>query len=423
MKFMRSLLVMLVLLSILTMFSSPVSAHGAHGHQLTPVILFPGWTGTRLAVSVNNQAVAPECPRSGKFEYFLLAGANPDFSQACVAKLLTLVVKFDPRSPKALPSFSEQRGVSVRIADYGKTESSPLYENLYAFLESVGYTRNVNIRVAGYDSRLTPDMGGFMERTVALIEETYRENRNTPVHLVGHSNGPLYIQYLLTHTSQQWKNKYIQGFTSLAGNLPGQGSLYSMLFTGFNVMTVSYPADLENAAASAAMLQSHPSSYMSASNPAYFKDQEVVVRDLSSGKAYTPQDYKSLFKDAKMELAQKLAPLYLGFVKFQAPYFPNVDVYAERGSGLDTMVGIVLPDLSSGQLLTENTGLILMSGDSNQEDLTNLSVMAWQAMPCYHFEMNDNPGVDHLSLALATQAVWDRLLAHTQLPRTQCGNK
>ena len=136
---------------------------------------------------------------------------------------------------------------------------------------SAGYTRNVNIRVAGYDFRLTPDMGGFMERTVRLIEETYRENRNTPVHLVGHSNGPLYIQYLLTHTTQQWKNKYIQGFTSLAGNLPGQGSMYSMLFTGFNIMTASYPTDLETAASSAAMLQSHPSSYMSASDPAYFR--------------------------------------------------------------------------------------------------------------------------------------------------------
>jgi lecithin-cholesterol acyltransferase len=33
--------------------------------------------------------------------------------------------------------------------------------------------RNVSIRVAGYDSRLSPDLGGFLERSIALIEETY----------------------------------------------------------------------------------------------------------------------------------------------------------------------------------------------------------------------------------------------------------
>ena len=42
MKSMRSLLVILMLLSTLWVFSSPVSAHEAHGKQLTPIILFPG---------------------------------------------------------------------------------------------------------------------------------------------------------------------------------------------------------------------------------------------------------------------------------------------------------------------------------------------------------------------------------------------
>ena len=58
--------------------------------------------------------------------------------------------------------FSNPRGVSVRIMDYGKTQSAPFYEPLYAALEADGYTRNKNIRVAGYDARLTPDMAGFV---------------------------------------------------------------------------------------------------------------------------------------------------------------------------------------------------------------------------------------------------------------------
>ncbi len=420
MKILKVSLIALTLLALVLMTGSPVSAQVPQDKHLTPVILFPGWGGTRLEVRVHNQTVAPECPRSGTFEYYLFAPSSTEFSQVCQDKLLTLVYQFDTRKLGSAPRVSEQRGVRVRVADYGMTESVPLYETLFAFLEQAGYTRNVNIRVAGYDFRLTPDMGGFMVRTKALIEETYRDNHNTPVHLVAHSNGPLYAQYLLTHTSQQWKNKYIQGFTPIAGNWPGQGFLYMLLFTGFNIPSATFPSDPENAASSAAMYESHPSTYMSASDPAYFRDQEVVIRIGPGGREYTPQDYQQLFEDAGLDLAQKIALYYFGFVKFQPPYFPYVDVYAEKGSGLETVVGLQLPDLTVGQPIGDAPVFITRDGDSNQEDITNDAVLVWQAMPCYRFEFHDNPGVDHLSLALASQAVWDRLLMHLQQQRSEC---
>ena len=47
---------------------------------------------------------------------------------------------------------------------------------MYQALEAAGYTRDRDIRVAGYDARLTPDMAGFLQRSKRLIEETYREN-------------------------------------------------------------------------------------------------------------------------------------------------------------------------------------------------------------------------------------------------------
>jgi lecithin-cholesterol acyltransferase len=202
----------------------------------TPVVLFPGWHGTTLQVTVHGQTVARECPTTGTFENIWFAGPQAGFTQVCQDKLMTLVYYRWPFLPKSR-RFSDQPGVTVTIKDYGKTESAPLYEDLYAFLEAHGYKRNVNIRVAGYDSRLTPDIGVFLLRTMVLIEETYYKNGNAPVHLVGYSNGPLYAQYLLTHTTQAWKDKYIHGFTPLAGNWPGQGSMYAMLFTGLNVNT------------------------------------------------------------------------------------------------------------------------------------------------------------------------------------------
>ncbi len=423
------ILIAVVVLTLLVSNILPAAAQVPQNNRppdpLTPVVIFPGWGGTRLNVRVHNQTVAPECPRSGTFEYTFIAPPSPEFSQVCQDKLLTLVHDLDSYESFGsgvgnAPRVSEQRGVKVRIADYGKTESAPLYEPLFARLEQDGYVRNVNIRVAGYDHRLTPDMGGFLERTIDLIEETFRENHNTPVHLVGHSNGPLYAQYLLTHTTQRWKDKYIHGFTPIAGNWPGQGWLFIVLFTGYNVPTASYPTDPVNATSSAAMLASHPSSYMSAADPAYFGDQEVVIQNGPGGTMYTPQDYEQLFEDAGMELAQAIAPYYFGFVKFLPPYYPYVDVYAEKGSGLDTIVGIQLPNLTPGQVLGNAPVFFTRDGDSNQEDITNDAIAVWQTMPCYRFEFHDNPGVDHLSLAWASEDVWGRLLMHLQQPRSEC---
>jgi len=386
---------------------------------LTPVVIFPAFHLTTLEVKVHKQKAFPDCPASGKFEdWFPNPNPGTKFSQVCKDKLLTLVVDPDRSLPMA-SRFSDQPGVKVKIKHYGDTESAPFYEPLYTFLEANGYVRNKNIRVAGYDSRLTPDIGSFLKKTKKLIEKTYRQNYNTPVHLVGHSNGPLYIQYLLTHTTQKWKNRFIHGFTPLAGNWPGQGLLYPVYFTGLNIIDFTFPADAENAASSAAMYQSHPSSYMSSADPAIFGAQETVLQ--ANGVSYTPMDHQQLFEDANLPLSQELAAAYIGFVKFNEPqYFPNVDVYAEKGSGLDTLVGLGLPDLSVGQAVDFNSAPVFVrDGDGNQEDLTNDAAYVWQNMPCYHFELNDNAGVDHFSLA-SNPAVLNRLLTHLQQPKSDC---
>ncbi len=383
----------------------------------TPVVFFPGYVTTKLMVTVQNQTVAPECPPTGTFEAWVLSDQASNFSPACRDKLLTLV--YDRQAFLPMPQrLSEQPGVTVTIKDYGTTDSAPIYEPFYVFLEANGYTRNQNIRVAGYDWRLTPDMGDFLARTIHLIEQTYTDNGDTPVHLVGHSNGPVYAQYLLTHTTQAWKDKYIHGFTPIAGNWPGQGSMYSFLFTGFDVNDAMFPLDTTSARISALMFQSQPATYMSAADPAVFKSHEVVVQ--AGPHMYAPQDYRQLFRDAGMTLAAELGPYYIGFVKFrQPPFFPNVDVYAEKGSGLDTLVGIGLPNLTIGQLIDFSTQFFFQPGDGNQEDITNNSIRVWSNMRCFRFELTDNPGVEH-TLLPGDPGVLGRLLTNLQRPRSVC---
>jgi lysophospholipase-3 len=421
---MRNLMRIHCLLIVLLFGSLAATAQGLETQKsgaLTPVIMFPGFHLTVLKVAVVGQSVAPGCPVFGVFEDFFPNAQLGQFSQVCRDKMLTMVYNADPSKP--MPRrFSNQPGVFTWIGDFGKTSSAPFYEPLYQFLEAHGYTRNLNIRVAGYDGRLTPDMDGFLNRTVALIEQTYHANGNTPVHLVGHSNGPLYTQYLLTHTSQAWKNKYIHGFTPFAGNWPGQGALYSVLFTGLNIASFTLPQDPANAASSANMYLTNPSSYMSAADPKVFGNQEVVVKTLNNGKSYTPKTYKKLFQDAGLGLAQELGAYYIGFVKFADPgSFPNVDVYAEKGSGIPTQVGAVLDDLTVGQVLdpSDPSRFIVRLGDINQEDITNDSVQVWSQMSCFRFELTDNPNLNHFDLT-GDAAVLDRLLHNLQRPRSVC---
>jgi lysophospholipase-3 len=407
-----------LLVAVLTaMAVLPATAQAAPVGR-TPVVLFPAYHLTKLKVSVRDQTAAPSCPRSGSFEYwFQNDHPSAAFSQTCQDQLLTL--RYDPNPAKPMPTrFAEQRGVTVRVAGYGRTDSAPFYETMYRTLESAGYVRNKNIRVAGYDARLTPDLGGFLPRAKRLVEDTYRDNGNRPVHLVGHSNGPLYAQYLLTHTSRAWREKYIHGFTPVAGNFPGQGLLYSMLFTGLNIQDFSYPT--ANVVTSARMYLTLPSTYMSASDPEVFGGREVIIENTSTGRAYTPRDYPALFADAHLPYARQIADYYLGFVRFTEPRsFPYVDVSAEKGSGLSTIVGARLPDLRPGQVVPPEE-FLTRDGDANQEDITNDAALAWRAMPCYRFSLTDNPGVDHFSLP-SNPNLLRRLLADLGRRPSHCG--
>ncbi|MFN8159810.1 MAG: hypothetical protein U0R52_02030 [Solirubrobacterales bacterium] len=387
----------------------------------TPVVFFPGYGTTTLRVTVHDQTSVKGCPRSGSFEDGLPADPGATFGQVCRDRLLTPRWRSNPRLP--FPRrFSLPPGVKVSIPHYGQTSSAPVYGGLYAALESAGYEADRDLVVAGYDFRLTPDLGGFLARTKRLIERTWHRNDDRPVRLVGHSNGPLYAQYLLTHVSQRWKRKYVQGFTSIAGNLPGQGATWSWVFTGVEIPAgFSLPTTPAAARSSARLIALSPSTWMSASDPVVFGRREKVVKDESTGRSYTPADTVRLLRDAGLGSIRPMAEHYLGFVKFAgAKHFPNVDVSAEKGSGLPTPVGVVLPDLEVGQVLDEATAdFITLPGDGNQEYITNDAVRAWHRMRCHRFRLTDNPGVSHLGLTVDPDVI-DRLLGDLSRPRSRC---
>ena len=147
------------------------------------------------------------------------------------------------------------------------------------------------------------------------------------------------------------------------------------------------------------MYLSAPSSYISAADPRVFGNRETVVQDASTGRSYTPQDYGRLLLDAGLPWAKPIADYYIGFLDMSdRSSFPLVDVYAEKGSGIDTVVGLGLPDLTVGQPLdpaapARHARRRRQPGGHHQRRRRRLG-----GMPCFHFSLTDNPGVDHFSL-------------------------
>lgn len=386
----------------------------------TPVVFFPGYGTTVLKVTVHDQATVKGCPASGRFEDGVPADVGTAFSPVCRDRLLTPRWRHDRRLswPRR---FSLPPGVRVSIPAYGDPSSAPIYQGFYGPLEAAGYRAGRDLVVAGYDFRLTPDLGGFLPRTKRLIVRTWRHNGHRRVRLVGHSNGPLYAQYLLTHVSERFKRRYVQGFTNIAGNLPGQGGVWTWIFTGIDVSAgFAFPATPATARSSARLAARSPATWMSAPDPAVFGRREVVVR--SHGRSYTPADTAKLLRAAGLRSLTPMAEHYLGLVRFRGrAHFPDVDVTAEKGSGLPTQVGVVLPDLRRGQVLDPATAdFIDRPGDGNQEFITNDAVRVWRHMRCHRFRLIDNPGVDHLGLTTDPH-VLARLLRDLRRPRARCG--
>jgi len=148
----------------------------------------------------------------------------------------------------------------------------------------------------------------------------------------------------------------------------------------------------------------------------------VVITNRATARSYTPADTDRLLRDAGLDAIRPIVEHYLGFVRFaDRAHFPDVDVSVEKGSGLATQVGIVLPDLTLGQVVDPAIAdVINLPGDSNQEDVTNDAARVWHHMRCYRFRFTDNPGVSHLGLT-SDPGVIQRLLADLARPRSRCG--
>ena len=74
---------------------------------------------------------------------------------------------------------------------------------------------------------------GYFHDLQMLVENMYNTNEESKVTLVSHSMGSLVTHHFLTqHVSQQWKDKYIDQFISMAGVWLGAAKIIKALVSG-----------------------------------------------------------------------------------------------------------------------------------------------------------------------------------------------
>jgi len=70
---------------------------------------------------------------------------------------------------------------------------SPMREIVSRLVDDFGYTRNVDVRAAPYDFRLSPQSNTeWCNDFKSLVEDIYEENGRTPATIVTHSMGGIY---------------------------------------------------------------------------------------------------------------------------------------------------------------------------------------------------------------------------------------
>ena len=198
---------------------------------LPPLFFLPGFSGSELYVSISDASLLSPLPEScitagiplngDRFLARFNATLELKYPE-CIHYLLTL--SFD----ESTLAFSSRPGVEVSVLGFGEFLGiSPVYWPLAERMaKEWGYRIDHNFFGVPYDYRFSSPASlttiNFIGQLQALIEATYSSSNNTPVLLIGHSNGGPTLYSFLSAMTQEWRSKYISAMIGLSGNFLGQ---------------------------------------------------------------------------------------------------------------------------------------------------------------------------------------------------------
>ena len=150
----------------------------------------------------------------------------------------------------ASKTYRNNPGVTIREIDFGGLAGidymdyswdgkgmnlTAYYAPLIADLVAAGYVPGRDLRGAPYDWRQPFNANNMFERMKSLIETMHRDAGNRPVNIVAHSFGNIQTAMFLNQVvDQDWKDKYIDNFISVAGPWSGAPQALKATVSGDN---------------------------------------------------------------------------------------------------------------------------------------------------------------------------------------------
>jgi len=325
-SFYRLLLVVVILLCCLALstFRPPLPLFGERQKPgpAHPVILIPGDGGTQVEAKLNKTS-GPHYFCARKTNYWFDLWVNIELIGPLLLDCFIDNMRLEYDNSTRMSASPE--GVQIRFPGFGNTSEmdflDPSHLSPTSYFQSIsdalvaeaGLIRGVSLRGAPYDFRLGPtQQDKYFAALKKLIETTYTNNGNLRVMLVAHSMGNPMTHLFLTRQTQDWRDKFIHSFVSLAPPWGGAVKSVKVMTSGDSlgifIVSTFKSRKYQRTMSSLPWLMPKPS---------FWKPDEVLV--MTQKRNYTVSDYEALFRDMGWETGWEM---YKDQISYGADFAP-----------------------------------------------------------------------------------------------------
>jgi len=303
---------------------------------LSPVILIPGFGGSRIQSRLNkSQAPHLFCRKTTSwYDLWLNIELLIPLIIDCWIDNVKLVYDVNTRTTHnpvgvetRIPGWGDPDSVEMLDRGLGKSIFGQYFKEIGEALVGLGYKKNVSLRGAPYDFRKAPnELGKFYDDLKQLIEETYNLNSQTPVSIICHSMGCPMSLYFLNKQSQQWKDTYLMRYITLAAPWGGLAKSVKVFAVGDDI---GVPV-LSGKTLRRAQITMPSLAYLMPSNH-FWTEEEVLVRTFT--KDYTVNDIEDFFQNLNYTTGLEMWKDTKDFLALEPP---NVETHCLIGTDLQT---------------------------------------------------------------------------------------
>ena len=233
------------------------------------------------------------------------------------------------------------------------------------------------------DSCLTEELGDYFIKVKQLIEQMYEENDQMPVILVGHSMGGIVSYYLLLHQTQEWKDKYINSWITIATPFAGSVDSWKAIVTGDNLHIPIY-----NPIMWRPLYQTLSSMAFLLPDPDKFNDTVIMSYN---GTDYTSKDLPELFQILDNPIGYKM--WHQTRNTFAGYPFPNVTTHCLRGTQVPTPESLNYAD---PRRFPSNVEIGMGGGDGTVNQVSSDVCLEWSKNK--NFVSVEFPGSSHTEI-------------------------